>query len=85
MFASRGQMKLLNDALASGLAARLARRPATIAACSVCLSIRCGTQWLAAEHAIRELRSYERDAPPRLRSAICDKCASDLARRRRGD
>jgi hypothetical protein len=77
-------MKLLKNALAFDLVPHVVRRPATLAACSICLSIRRGQRWLAAEHAIHELRSYEFDAPPRLRPAICDSCASNLARRRRG-
>jgi hypothetical protein len=50
--------------------------------CSVCLRVRRGSEWIEAEHVINEIRSYELDAPPRLKSAICDVCADSILSRR---
>ena len=50
--------------------------------CSVCLRVRSGLEWIEAEHFIREIRSYELDAPPRLLSGVCDFCAESIFERR---
>lgn len=50
--------------------------------CTLCLRVLRGKQWLQAEVVIRELRSYEQAAPPRLRSAICDNCSESILSRR---
>jgi hypothetical protein len=50
--------------------------------CSLCLRVRRGSEWLEAERVIKEIRSYELDAPPRLRSAVCDECSESIFRRR---
>jgi hypothetical protein len=46
--------------------------------CSLCLRVRRGSEWMDAERVIREIRSYELAAPPRLRSAVCDVCAESI-------
>jgi hypothetical protein len=43
--------------------------------CSVCLRVRRGSRWVAAERVIHQLRSFERDAPPRLLPGLCESCA----------
>jgi len=50
--------------------------------CSLCLRVRRGSEWRDAEHVIRELRSYELEAPPRLHSAVCEVCADSIFSRR---
>jgi hypothetical protein len=50
--------------------------------CSLCLRVLRGGDWVDAEHVIREIRSYELDAPPRLKSAVCEVCAESIFSRR---
>jgi hypothetical protein len=50
--------------------------------CSMCLRVLRGSQWMEAEHVIHEIRSYELEAPPRLRPALCDFCAESIVSRR---
>jgi len=50
--------------------------------CSICLRVRRGSEWREAEQVIRELRSYEFEAPPRLHSAVCEVCAESIFSRR---
>jgi len=50
--------------------------------CSLCLRVRRGSEWREAEQVIRELRSYEFEAPPRLHSAVCEVCAESIFSRR---
>jgi hypothetical protein len=52
-------------------------------ACSVCLRVLRGEDWVEAEHAIRDLRSFAFPAPPRLESALCDHCTESIRSRRR--
>jgi hypothetical protein len=56
--------------------------PALIA-CSLCLRVRRGSQWIEAERVIAEIRSYELEALPRLTPALCDICAKAILNRRR--
>jgi hypothetical protein len=44
--------------------------------------VRQGSEWREAEQVIRELRSYELEAPPRLHSAVCEVCAESIFSRR---
>lgn len=53
-----------------------------LVACSVCLRVRRGSEWVEAELVIREIRSYELDAPPRLLSGVCEVCAESILGRR---
>ena len=50
--------------------------------CSLCLRVLRGSEWMEAERVIREIRSYELEAPPRLQSAVCDECAEAIFSRR---
>ena len=50
-------------------------------ACSICLRVRRGSEWLDAEHVIRDLKSYDGELP-RLQGAVCDDCAEAISRRR---
>lgn len=53
-----------------------------LATCSLCLRVRRGSEWIEAERVIKETRSYELAAPPRLRSAVCAVCAESIFGRR---
>jgi hypothetical protein len=53
-----------------------------LAACSVCLRVLSGSDWVDAEDAIRKLRSFERDRPPRLSPALCASCVESIRLRR---
>jgi hypothetical protein len=50
--------------------------------CSLCLGVLRDLEWMEAERVIREIRSYELEAPPRLQSAVCDACAESIWSRR---
>ncbi len=50
-------------------------------ACSICLRVRRGREWLDAEHVIRDIKSYD-GRLPRFHGAVCDDCAEAIARRR---
>jgi hypothetical protein len=50
--------------------------------CSLCLRVLRGSEWTKAEHVIRDIRSYELEAPPRLRSGVCNSCAESIFNRR---
>jgi hypothetical protein len=50
--------------------------------CSLCLCVLRDSEWVEAERVIREIRSYELEAPPRLESAVCDACAESIWSRR---
>jgi len=48
----------------------------------MCLRVLRGSEWTEAEHVIHEIRSYELEAPPRLRPGVCDFCAESILSRR---
>ena len=52
--------------------------------CSVCLDVMRGEEWIAAEEAIREARTFERSTPPRLLPGLCDGCFDAIEERRYG-
>jgi hypothetical protein len=56
--------------------------PMVMVTCSICLRVHRGSEWTEAERVIREMRSYELDAPPRLRSGVCEVCAESIFSRR---
>jgi hypothetical protein len=56
--------------------------PMTLPACSLCLRVLRGPGWVPAEQAIRELRSFECDAPPRLLPGLCAPCVESINGRR---
>jgi hypothetical protein len=61
---------------------RQTRSRTTLITCSMCLRVRRGSEWIEAERVIREIRSYELAAPPRLKSAVCEVCAESIFSRR---
>ena len=69
--------------LVQHLRARATKGKTELITCSLCLRVRRGSNWSEAEDVIRELRSYELEAPPRLRSAVCEDCADSIFSRRR--
>jgi hypothetical protein len=50
--------------------------------CSLCLRVLRGSDWIEAERVISEVHSYESEAAPRLKSAVCDLCAESIFSRR---
>jgi hypothetical protein len=56
----------------------------SVIACSLCLRVLRNSVWIAADEAIRRLRSYELPAPVLLEPGLCDRC-SDAIRARRGE
>jgi hypothetical protein len=50
-------------------------------ACSICLRVRRGSEWLDAERVVREISSYDGELP-RLHGAVCDACTEAISRRR---
>lgn len=60
---------------------RTERQPELIV-CPICLRVLRGAEWVEAEHVIREIRSYELEAPPELHSTVCDFCAESSFGRR---
>ena len=57
-------------------------RSTDLTVCSLCLRVRRGSEWLEPEQVIRELRTYELDAPPDLNPGVCDLCAESIFSRR---
>jgi hypothetical protein len=57
---------------------RSTKQQADLLTCSLCLRVRRGSEWREAEEVIRDLRSYELEAPPRLHSAVCEVCAESI-------
>src|SRR5829696_931745 len=51
-------------------------------ACSLCLHVRRGSQWVEAERVIREIRSFEHENPPRLIWTVCKPCSESIFGRR---
>jgi hypothetical protein len=54
----------------------------TFTTCSICLRVLLGSDWIEAEPAIRELRTFALEKPPRLESGVCPECADSIRRRR---
>jgi hypothetical protein len=54
----------------------------TLTACSLCLRVLQGGEWIDAETAIRELRSFEHHEPPQLEPGLCAHCAESIHQRR---
>jgi hypothetical protein len=50
--------------------------------CSVCLRVLRSSQWVGPEIVIREIRSFDLEAPPRLEPALCTVCAEKILSRR---
>jgi hypothetical protein len=58
------------------------RSDSHLVTCSVCLRVLRSSQWVEAETVIREIRSFELEAPPRLDPALCTGCADSILSRR---
>ena len=58
------------------------RRHLRLVTCSICLRVRQGPAWVDSEAVIRELRTYENRALPRLEAAVCDDCTAAIFARR---
>jgi hypothetical protein len=58
------------------------RHANTLVVCSLCMRVHLDSEWVDAEHVIREIRSYELDVPPPLESTVCDTCAEAIFSRR---
>jgi hypothetical protein len=56
--------------------------PLQLTVCSLCLKVVRDGEWVAAETAIRAMRTYDRSPVPALHPGICPDCASAIARRR---
>jgi hypothetical protein len=65
-----------------GRTLRQAESRTDLITCSLCLRVLRGSEWMEAERVIREIRSYELEAAPRLESAVCDVCAESIFSRR---
>jgi hypothetical protein len=59
----------------------VADAPDLLTACSVCLRVWDGSEWIEAEHTILRLRSFDRSTPPRFRPALCRPCVAALRAR----
>jgi hypothetical protein len=55
---------------------------AGLVTCSMCLAVQRASGWIAAEEAIRKLRTYDRPLPVQLGSGICDSCRDEIESRR---
>jgi len=64
---------------------RFRLRPGTnrLVACSVCLRVRDGAEWIETREAIRRLRTFEHENVVRLGDALCERCELELGLRRR--
>ena len=62
---------------------RIRQRPSRLVACSVCLRIKEGAEWIEAGEAILRLRTFEHEHLVRLEGALCDRCEMELQLRRR--
>jgi hypothetical protein len=63
-------------------AATRAKTDGNLITCSVCLRVLRSSEWIDAEHVIREIRSFELETPPPLLAGMCDSCADAIRRRR---
>src|SRR5262245_1721003 len=53
---------------------RLRRDRNRFVACSICLRVRKGQEWIEAVEVIRQLRTFEHEKVVRLRGALCERC-----------
>jgi hypothetical protein len=63
-------------------AARRGDAALALTACSVCLRVWQGSDWVDPETVIRQLRSFDVVTAPRLNPGLCDRCARSLRERR---
>lgn len=64
------------------LRSRRAQQPTILTSCPLCLRVLRGSDWVEAERVIRDIRSYELAAPPRLESTVCEICSESIFSRR---
>jgi hypothetical protein len=64
------------------LPAGLKSPQAGLVTCSICLRVQRGSNWVEAEEAIRDLRTFDLSAPVRLEAGICAGCGDGIAERR---
>jgi hypothetical protein len=62
---------------------RLRRGSHCFVACSICLSVRNGEEWIEAGEAIRRRRTFEHGDVARLGGALCEGCQTEFRLRRR--
>ena len=55
-----------------------------LTACSVCLRVQRGSEWIAPDEVIRRMRTFELDTP-RLAPGLCERCSEELRLRRGPD
>jgi hypothetical protein len=64
------------------LRSRRGQQPTTLTSCPLCLRVLRGSDWVEAERVIRDIRSYELAAPPRLEWTVCELCSESIFNRR---
>ena len=52
-----------------------------LTACSICLRVLRGSEWLDSERVIEDIKSYDGELP-RLLDAVCDDCNEAISLRR---
>lgn len=67
---------------AAGPGTRRNRGQLSLIACSRCLRVLRDDDWVEAETVIRELRSFEYEAPPRFEPVLCPLCTFSIELRR---
>jgi len=51
-------------------------------ACAWCDRVHVDDEWISEESAVRKLRTFDRDAPPRFTHTICPECFERVERQR---
>lgn len=64
------------------LRSRREQQAITLTSCPLCLRVLRGPDWVEAERVIRDIRSYELAAPPRLEWTVCELCSESIFNRR---
>jgi hypothetical protein len=54
----------------------------SLAACSICLRVQQGSDWIESGELIRRMRTFELEAVPWLRPGLCDRCSESIRARR---
>ena len=68
----------MNTNRVQSLRSRREQQPITLTSCPLCLRVLRGSDWVEAERVIRDIRSYELAAPPRLEWTVCELQRVDL-------
>jgi hypothetical protein len=72
----------MNTNAVQSLRSRREQQPITLTGCPLCLRVLRGSDWVEAERVIRDIRSYELAAPPRLEWTVCELCSESIFNRR---